>query len=59
MTTEERQREVAERLRLAAKELRWAAANIESIYDMVRPVDMPPFEDKNQMKIEFDDTTEV
>ncbi len=47
----ELRRQVAERLRLAAKELRWAAANIEQIYDMIKPSDMPEIEPKNQLKL--------
>lgn len=50
----EQQRYIAERLRIAVKELRWAAGHLAAIYDMVKPIDMPPFEDPNQLSL-FDE----
>lgn len=57
MTENEQRRMVAEHLRLAEKELRWAANNIAAVYEMTRPADMPPIEDKNQLKL-FENETE-
>jgi len=54
MMERERKREMAERIRKAAKELMWAGQNLAKVYEMIRPVDMPPMEDPNQLKM-FDD----
>lgn len=54
MSNEEQQRQVADHVRRAYKELRWAANNMAAIYEMIRPKDMPPIEDPNQLKL-FDD----
>ena len=45
------QREVAEHVRKAYKQLRWAAANIAAIYEIIRPKDMPALSDPNQLKL--------
>lgn len=47
-------RDMAEHLRKAYKELRWAADNIAKIYEMVRPDNMQPIEDPKQLKL-FED----
>jgi len=54
MTNNEIQKTVAEHVRKAYKELRWASANMAAIYEMIRPADMPALEDPNQLKL-FDD----
>ena len=42
----------AEHLRIAAKQLRWAADNIAACYNLVKPEDAPPlFVDPNQLTI--------
>lgn len=51
----ETQKVIAERIKVAAKELRWAAANLEEIYNMVKPENMSPIEDPNQLKLFNDD----
>jgi hypothetical protein len=50
----EKRRAVAEFTRKAYKELRWAANNMAAIYELIRPADMPPIEDPNQLKL-FED----
>lgn len=46
---------MAEELRLAHKELRWAAAHLANIYNAVKPVEKAPIEDDpNQQKIDFE-----
>lgn len=52
----EYQRAIAEHLRLAYREPRWAANNLAALYELLRPADMPPVEDPNQLKL-FDDNT--
>ncbi len=55
MANDERQHQVAEYARRAYKELRWAANNMAAIYEIIRPTDMPPIEDPNQLKLfEYD-----
>ena len=52
-------RALAEHLRIAAKQLRWAADNLAACYNLVKPEDEPPlFVDPNQLTIfdTFDDT---
>lgn len=51
----EQQKAVAEYLRKTYKQLRWAANNIAAVYELLRPVDMPPIEDPNQLKLFNDD----
>ena len=51
MTDNERQKAVAEHVRKAYKELRWAAANTAAIYEIIRPAEMPALEDPNQLKL--------
>lgn len=56
MTNEEQyQHQMADHLRRAFKELRWAANNLASLYELIRPADMPPIEDPNQLKMFNDD----
>lgn len=47
----ETQRMMATYLRLAYKELRWAAKNMAAMHDLIRPADEPPIEDPNQLKL--------
>lgn len=51
----ERSKEVAEHVRKAYKELRWAAA----IYELIRPEDAPPLVDPNQLKLFDDECTRI
>ena len=48
-----KRKEVAERVRLAVKELRWAASNLERVYGIFRTEDDPPIEpdDPNQLDL--------
>ena len=55
MSDRETQRQIAEYLRLAHKELRWAAKNIAALHDLMRPEDVPAIEDPNQLKLFNDD----
>lgn len=48
------QRLVAEHLRLAYKELHWAAKNIAQLYELMKPEDKPHLTDLNQLKL-FDE----
>lgn len=48
------QRQVAEHLRIAYKELRWAAMNIAQLYELMKPEDKPHLTDPNQLKL-FDE----
>lgn len=51
-TDEDNARTLANHLRIAAKQLRWAADNLASAYNLVKPEDMPPlFVDPNQLTI--------
>lgn len=51
-TNEDNARTLANHLRIAAKQLRWAADNIAACYNLVKPEDMPPlFVDPNQLTI--------
>ena len=50
----ERSKELADHVRKAYKELRWAAANMAANYELIRPEDAPPLNDPNQLKL-FDD----
>jgi len=52
----ETQKQIAEHLRLAYKELRWAAKNIGIVHDLMRPDDEPPIDDPNQLKLFNDET---
>ena len=51
-------RALAEHLRTAAKQLRWAADNLAAAYNLIKPPDAPPlFVDPNQLTIfDTDDT---
>lgn len=45
-------RALAEHLRIAAKQLRWAADNLAAAYNLIKPEDAPPlFVDPNQLTI--------
>lgn len=55
MSDRETQRQIAEYLRRAYKELRWAAKNIAALHEMMRPEDVPAIEDPNQLKLFKDD----
>ena len=45
-------RALAEYLRIAAKQLRWAADNLAAAYNLIKPEDAPPlFGDPNQLTI--------
>lgn len=47
----ETQKQIAEHLRMAYKELRWAANHIASLHEIMRPEEEPPIEDPNQLKL--------
>ena len=52
-------RALAEHLRIAAKQLRWAADNLAAAYNLIKPEDAPPlFVDPNQLTI-FDTSEET
>lgn len=42
---------VAGHLRLAVKELRWAAAHLSAVYEAIRTEENEPMEDPNQLKL--------
>ena len=45
-------RALAEHLRIAAKQMRWAADNLAAAYNLIKPEDAPPlFVDPNQLTI--------
>ena len=51
-TNEDNARTLANHLRIAAKQLRWAADNIAACYNIVKLEDTPPlFVDPNQLTI--------
>lgn len=52
--------EAAEKIRLAVKELRWAAQNLAAYYESIRTEDNPPIEaeDPKQLKLFTEDNTE-
>lgn len=45
------QHQAAEYIRKAYRHLRWAANNLAAYYELVRPADMPPIEDPNQLNL--------
>lgn len=47
----ETQKQIADHLRMAYKELRWAANHIAALHDIMRPAEEPPIEDPNQLKL--------
>lgn len=55
----ERSKEVAEHVRKAYKELRWAAAHAAAIYELIRQEDTPPLVDPNQLKLFDDECTRI
>ena len=58
-TDQDSTRALAEHLRIAAKQMRWAADNLAAAYNLIKPEDAPPlFVDPNQLTIfdTFDDT---
>lgn len=55
----ETQRMMAAYLRLAYKELRWAAKNMAAMHDLIRPEEEPPIEDPNQLKLFEDETNGI
>ena len=51
-TDQDGTRALAEHLRIAAKQLRWAADNLAAAYNLIKPEDAPPlFVDPNQLTI--------
>lgn len=50
-SSKDTQRLVAEHLRLAYKELRWAAKNIAQLHELMKPEEEPPIIDPNQLKL--------
>ena len=51
-TDQDSTRALAEHLRIAAKQLRWAADNLAAAYNLIKPEDAPPlFVDPNQLTI--------
>lgn len=52
------QKAIAERIRLAVKELRWAALNLAAIYEAIRTEENLPLEDPNQLKL-FDESNDA
>lgn len=59
MSSIDEKHQVAEHVRRAYKELRWASNNIAAIYEMIRPKDMPPIDDPNQLKLFNDDNIQT
>lgn len=59
MKDKETQKQVAEHLRRAYKELRWAANNIACIYELMRPEDAKPIDDPNQLNLFEDECTGI
>ena len=49
----EQQKQIANRVRLVAKELLWASKNLQAIYEAIRTDEDPPLEDPNQTKMNF------
>ena len=45
------QKQVAEHLRRAYKELRWAANNIAALHELMKPEGEHPIVDPNQLKL--------
>lgn len=45
----------AEYIRKAYKHMQWAAKNLANYYKLIRPMDMPPLEDPNQLLLFQDD----
>lgn len=51
-TDQDSTRAYAEHLRIAAKQMRWAADNLAAAYNLIKPEDAPPlFVDPNQLTI--------
>ncbi len=51
-TDQDSTRALAEHLRIAAKQMRWAADNLAAAYNLIKPEDAPPlFVDPNQLTI--------
>lgn len=51
-TDQDGTRALAEHLRIAAKQMRWAADNLAAAYNLIKPEDAPPlFVDPNQLTI--------
>lgn len=51
-TDQDSNRALAEHLRIAAKQMRWAADNLAAAYNLIKPPDAPPlFVDPNQLTI--------
>lgn len=51
-TDQDSTRALAEHLRIAAKQLRWAADNLAAAYNLIKPPDAPPlYVDPNQLTI--------
>ena len=51
-TDQDSTRALAEHLRIAAKQMRWAADNLAAAYNLIKPEDAPPlFGDPNQLTI--------
>lgn len=53
-------RELAENIRISAKQLRWAASNLAAVYNLIKPDDRPPLEeDPHQTKLFDDESTGI
>ena len=51
-TDQDSTRALAEHLRIAAKQMRWAADNLAAAYNLIKPPDAPPlYVDPNQLTI--------
>ena len=51
-TDEDNARTLANHLRIAAKQTRWAADNLAAAYNLIKPEDAPPlYVDPNQLTI--------
>lgn len=59
MSSIDEKHQVAEHVRRAYKELRWAANHIAAIHEIMRPEEEPSIEDPNKLKLFEDECTGI
>ncbi len=52
-TDDRKRREAAEHVRIAVKQLRWAAQNLAAFYEIIRTEDNPPIEEEDPRQLDL------